>query len=88
VPHVEPATRASVVTIALADALARALDEAANDNDARVIVTAGSGDRAFSSGYDIREMAELDAQGMLDATLRLCPVIRAIASRSLPRSTT
>lgn len=74
----------NAVNMALAEALAAALDEAAADTSVRVIVLAGAGERAFSAGYDIREMSGFDSNGMLDATLRRCPVIHALARHPKP----
>jgi enoyl-CoA hydratase len=47
----------------LVDAMSRALDEAAEDGDVRVLVLRGAG-RAFSAGYDLNEDA---IAGVLDA---------------------
>ena len=74
----------NAVTIALADHIALALQDSAKDESIRCIVLTGAGQRAFSSGYDIREMAAMDADGMLVATARRCPVIRAIARHPKP----
>jgi enoyl-CoA hydratase/carnithine racemase len=74
----------NAVTIELADALLDALHDAARNDDVRAIVMTGAGERAFSSGYDIREMAEMDARAMLEATLHRCPVIHAIARHPTP----
>jgi enoyl-CoA hydratase/carnithine racemase len=74
----------NAVTIELADALEAALQRAREDERVRVIVLTGAGERAFSSGYDIREMAAMDSDGMLVALLRRCGVIRAIARHPKP----
>jgi len=47
----------------LVDAMSRALDEAADDGDVRVLILRGAG-RAFSAGYDLDEDA---TGGVLDA---------------------
>lgn len=74
----------NAVTIELADALADALATSASDESVRAIVLTGAGERAFSAGYDIREMAAMPADQMLGAALRRCPVIRAIARHPRP----
>jgi len=74
----------NAVTLELADALSAALQEASANEGVRAIVISGAGERAFSSGYDIREMAELDADGMLVALVRRCGVIRALARHPKP----
>lgn len=48
--------------------LAEALRELAADRDARVIVLRGAGNRAFSSGYDINALRELEEQGIVLST--------------------
>lgn len=74
----------NAITVELADSLASALSDAANDGTVRAILLTGSGERAFSAGYDIREMAAMNADQMLAATLRRCPVISAIARHPKP----
>ena len=74
----------NAVTLELAESLGAALERARNDDAVRAIVLTGAGERAFSSGYDIREMTTLDADGMLVALLRRCGVIRALARHPKP----
>ena len=50
--------------------LAHVLSEIAADPAARVIVVRGAGGRAFSSGYDINALRELDEQGIVLSTPR------------------
>ena len=50
--------------------LADLLGEIAADPGARVIVFRGAGGRAFSSGYDINALRELDEQGIVLSTPR------------------
>src|SRR5438105_3123391 len=44
------------------------LQEIAADREARVIVVRGAGGRAFSSGYDIGALRELEAQAIILST--------------------
>jgi len=74
----------NAVTIELAERLAQALRDAEHDDAVRAIVLTGAGERAFCTGYDIREMATLDRDGMLVALLQRCGVIRAIARHRKP----
>ena len=74
----------NAVTLALADDLLAALDAADADDDARVIVLGAAGERAFSAGYDIREMAAMDGPAMVDALVRRFPVIYRIALHRKP----
>lgn len=48
--------------------LAAMVREIATDREARVIVLRGAGGRAFSSGYDINALRELEAQGIVLST--------------------
>jgi enoyl-CoA hydratase len=84
----------------LVDALGRALDDAADNDDVRVLVVRGAG-RAFCAGYDLKEDAGggvLDAQGWYedlrhstDAMLRFLdhpkPVIASVHSYCLAGGT-
>ncbi|WP_322045056.1 enoyl-CoA hydratase/isomerase family protein [Paraburkholderia sp. J67] len=74
----------NAVTLELAQALADALAAAASDASVRAIVLTGAGERGFSAGYDIREMAAMDTDAMLGAALRRCPVIHALARHPKP----
>ncbi|WP_321884659.1 enoyl-CoA hydratase/isomerase family protein [Paraburkholderia bannensis] len=74
----------NAVDTELAQALADVLTAAASDAHVRVLVLTGAGERAFSAGYDIREMATMDANAMLGAALRRCPVIHALARHPKP----
>jgi enoyl-CoA hydratase/carnithine racemase len=45
----------------IVEELGRALDAVEGDGDARVVILTGVGERAFSSGVDLKERAEMDA---------------------------
>jgi enoyl-CoA hydratase/carnithine racemase len=55
--------RLNAFTPAVLHALNAALDAAARDNEARVVVVTGSGARAFAAGNDVEGLAALDAVG-------------------------
>ena len=65
-------------------ALAATLETLAGDDDLRVVVLAGEGDRAFIGGADIAEMAALDRQGALDSITALHDACRAIRTLPVP----
>ena len=50
----------NAVSIALAEALAGALEECATDHATRAVVVTGAGDRAFSAGVDLREASTME----------------------------
>lgn len=54
------AARANAYTQSMLDGLLAAIDAADADTSVRVIVITGEGDRAFSAGADLRELAERD----------------------------
>ena len=53
----------NAINYAMADALLKLLDDLETDDDARVIILTGAGERAFSAGADIREFSESVRQG-------------------------
>jgi enoyl-CoA hydratase len=57
-PHVRNAMNEAAM-----DAIVRTVVEVENDPDVRALVIAGAGDRAFSSGRDLKERAGTDAAG-------------------------
>ena len=66
---------------ALLAELRDALDRAMSDDDVRVVVLTGAGDRAFVGGADIREMIDLDPESARAFISRLhaaCASIRAL----------
>lgn len=54
----------NAIDMALFDALTATLTALAADDNVRAIVLTGAGDRAFSAGFDIHEMAGFDHQAM------------------------
>lgn len=67
---------ANVLSIAMMDALMRALDRAATDTEVRVVIIAASGN-LFSAGHDLKEMtahrADADrGRAFFEKTMRLC----------------
>ncbi|MGX6510945.1 enoyl-CoA hydratase/isomerase family protein [Rhodococcus sp. SJ-2] len=63
-PHVHNA-----ISLSLQHALDARLARAATDDEVRVVVLTGAGDRAFSSGYDLRELEALSSEDNLEAML-------------------
>jgi len=57
----------NAIDMELYAALAAAFDDLENADDVRAIVITGTGDRAFSAGFDIEEMAGFDAEAMAQA---------------------
>lgn len=57
-------------------ALSEALDTLAADDTVRVLVLTGAGERAFSAGRDLRELASADAAGQAAADARWARVTR------------
>ena len=55
--------RSNALSRALNDALVDAVLEAGEDDEVRVIVVTGAGDRSFCAGLDLKEMGEGDAAG-------------------------
>lgn len=50
---------ANAVTIEMAQAIAAAIDDFAADEDARVLVVTGAGERSFCAGGDLNELLEI-----------------------------
>jgi enoyl-CoA hydratase/carnithine racemase len=73
---------------ALDEALARdllaTLAALATDDETKVIVITGAGDRAFSAGFDIHEMAGWDANRMAAAFALRDPLVWHIANHPKP----
>ena len=65
-------------------ALDALLAELEQDDSVRAVVLTGAGEKAFSAGYDIREMQDFDTERLLLAQLRREPWIWRIASYAKP----
>lgn len=59
----------NAISLPLQRALDRHLADAADNDDVRVVVVTGAGDRAFSSGYDLQELRGLSSEENLEAML-------------------
>ena len=59
----------NAISLSMQRALDAALTRAAADDTVRVVVIAGAGDRAFSAGYDLKELAVLSSEENLEAML-------------------
>jgi len=59
----------NAISLSMQRALDVALTRAAADDTVRVVVIAGAGDRAFSAGYDLKELAALSSKENLEAML-------------------
>jgi 2-(1,2-epoxy-1,2-dihydrophenyl)acetyl-CoA isomerase len=69
----------NALTTALQQALDDALSEAAADTDVRAVVITGSGELAFSAGYDLKELAGFDEERVLGNYLRRQSLLMAFA---------
>lgn len=74
----------NAIDMALAARLFAALDEAEQDPEARCVVLAGAGERAFSSGFDIHELATFDDAAMREAFVYRDPLMLRLAQHRLP----
>ncbi len=72
------------ITCAMAERLFVLLDACVRDAEARCIIITGAGDRAFSAGFDIKEMAGFDADQMHAAFVARDPLTLRIAEHPLP----
>ncbi|MCH0561481.1 enoyl-CoA hydratase-related protein [Streptomyces sp. MUM 16J] len=59
----------NAMNLRMHEELARIWDDVESDDEMRVAVLAGAGDRAFCVGQDLRERAELDRQGVPASTI-------------------
>lgn len=74
----------NAINLAMQAALDEHLSELEADDAVRAIVLTGAGDKAFSAGYDVREMQDFDRERILLAQLRREPWIWHIANCSKP----
>lgn len=65
-------------------ALSHLLTEVADDREVRVLVVRGAGDRAFSTGADLTELAERDPYSAYENALRLQRICGQIAQMRKP----
>ena len=71
----------NILTRGLMDALAKAVEGLAGDENLRALVLTGAGERAFIGGADIRDMAGLDAASaapFITALHRACEALRQL----------
>jgi enoyl-CoA hydratase/carnithine racemase len=74
----------NAITMDMASQLSALLTEIASDAEARCIILTGAGDRAFSAGFDIKEMADFSGEQMRDAFVARDPLMLHIAAHPLP----
>jgi enoyl-CoA hydratase/carnithine racemase len=74
----------NALTMALQQELGAALDALARDADVGCVVLTGAGERAFSSGYDLKEMADWDADALLASIVDREALLGAVATCDVP----
>jgi enoyl-CoA hydratase/carnithine racemase len=74
----------NAIDMALFEALDQALAALEDDQGARVVVITGAGERAFSAGFDIHEMAAFDGPSMREAFERRDGLFWRIAGHRKP----
>jgi enoyl-CoA hydratase/carnithine racemase len=74
----------NAIDLAMAGRLGTLLAAADADNGLRCLILTGTGDAAFSAGFDIREMAGFDAAAMRGAFVRRDPLFLRIAQLRIP----
>lgn len=74
----------NAITLAMARRLETLLDDIERDEDCRCIILTGTGESAFSAGFDIKEMADFSAQDMRAAFVARDPLMLRIADCRLP----
>ena len=58
--------RHNALSVALVDEIVAAVAQADRDPEVRIVILAGAGGKAFSSGYDIKESAEKPKRTVAD----------------------
>ena len=74
----------NAIDMALFDKLTAALADLAGDPEAHAIVLTGAGERAFSAGFDIHEMADFDAPAMKAAFTKRDRLFWQVANHPKP----
>jgi enoyl-CoA hydratase/carnithine racemase len=74
----------NAIDMEMFELLESALDELERDDAVRVIVLTGAGERAFSAGFDIHEMAGFDSGAMATAFARRDTLFWRIANHRKP----
>lgn len=81
---VDRANRGNALSFAVLDALEAAAHRLAGDVDAHAVVITGAGEKAFSAGADITELAGLDRRGGVELAAHGHRVFDAIAELPQP----
>lgn len=63
--------RHNAISMLVRDELSNAVGKADRNEDIRVVIVTGAGEKAFSAGYDIKESAELPKRGLPEWRQRL-----------------
>jgi enoyl-CoA hydratase len=63
--------RHNALSTALVDEIMAAMTQADRDAEVRIVILAGAGGKAFSSGYDIKESAENPKRTVADWRVRM-----------------
>ena len=63
--------RHNALSTALVDEIMAAMTQADRDPEVRIVILAGAGGKAFSSGYDIKELAEKPKRTVADWRVRM-----------------
>lgn len=74
----------NAVTMELQQELEQTLTELEADPEVRCIVLTGAGEKAFSSGYDVHEMADWSEDEMVESLRRREPWVWHVATTRLP----